>query len=429
MPSWDERHTIETNSGDYYARFSNYAKLCNATLGEHLRYLNTPQTAADMNDILAAIGQDEMNYYGTSYGTILGTTYAQLFPEKVNRMVIDGVVNYRHHWEFLENLNSLDLDAVWDSFLSHCLAESTTCPLADGFSSVASLRSAIKHKLDAMDVDPAGVYINATAYGMLRGGDVRSSIFQRLYSPRRWPYLARSLSWLLSGDYTTPYMQLFGGVAPKNPRIKHAPNSVTTFQEMSTNSGQGDGNDAGVLIRLGDKIPANQVTRRKQTRQEIVDKYTPWAGYMAKDVGPILEFAAETWLLPRSHDLRPASHIKTAHPVLILSNRLDPVTPLRSAQASNRILHDSVLLVQDGIGHCTVSKSSRCTARHMRAYFNAGTLPPKDTICQVDAPYFPDPDLEVAKIAVPAVATKTTTEHDAALDAALLHLAKFIQHI
>lgn len=84
---------IFDDSGRAYSYGQNFAKACAETMGEHGLYVNTPQTAADMNSILDAVGQKDMVYWGFSYGTLLGQTYAGLFPERSHRVIIDGVVN------------------------------------------------------------------------------------------------------------------------------------------------------------------------------------------------------------------------------------------------------------------------------------------------------------------------------------------------
>lgn len=57
------------------------------------RYINTDATARDMDLMRHLLGDEKFNYYGISYGTWLGTWYAALFPERVGRMVLSGVVN------------------------------------------------------------------------------------------------------------------------------------------------------------------------------------------------------------------------------------------------------------------------------------------------------------------------------------------------
>ena len=74
---------------------------------------------------------------------------------------------------------------------------------------------------------------------------------------------------------------------------------------------------------------------------------------------------------------------KTAHPLLIVGNTVDNVTPLRNAQKLSESFPESVMLHQDSWGHCTYSSPSLCTGRVLRKYFQTGELPEPGTICPV----------------------------------------------
>lgn len=69
--------------------------------------------------------------------------------------------------------------------------------------------------------------------------------------------------------------------------------------------------------------------------------------------------------------------IKTSFPILFLSNTLDPVTPLGDALAMTRKFANASIIVQDGLGHCTISCVSSCTMAYLRAYLNDGIVPPR----------------------------------------------------
>lgn len=75
---------------------------------------------------------------------------------------------------------------------------------------------------------------------------------------------------------------------------------------------------------------------------------------------------------------------RTAHPILWVGNSVDNVTPVRNAHRMARGFEGSVVLQQDGEGHCSSAGVSFCTARALRAYFQTGVLPEKGTVCAVD---------------------------------------------
>jgi pimeloyl-ACP methyl ester carboxylesterase len=81
-----------------------YAEACARAGGALLDHLKTTDNVADVESIRKALGQKQINYYGFSYGTYLGQVYATLHPDKVRRMVWDGVVDPRGVW-YQDNLN------------------------------------------------------------------------------------------------------------------------------------------------------------------------------------------------------------------------------------------------------------------------------------------------------------------------------------
>ncbi|KAF7623816.1 hypothetical protein AFLA_007539 [Aspergillus flavus NRRL3357] len=89
--------------------------------------------------------------------------------------------------------------------------------------------------------------------------------------------------------------------------------------------------------------------------------------------------------------------VKTPHPVLVLSNRYDPSTPLAAAKNLTATFEGSVLLEQNGYGHTTLSVPSLCTAKVVRAYFSNGTLPAEGTICEIDRGFESVDDAELLK--------------------------------
>ncbi|GLY06788.1 MULTISPECIES: alpha/beta hydrolase [Actinoplanes] len=82
----------------WLAKAAGYAKACDAAGGALLDHVKTTDTVADMESLRKALGQSKINYYGFSYGTYLGQVYATLHPDKVRRLVFDGVVDPRRVW-------------------------------------------------------------------------------------------------------------------------------------------------------------------------------------------------------------------------------------------------------------------------------------------------------------------------------------------
>ena len=79
-------------------RSKKYARDCEKKFGWMLPHMRTTDAARDVDVIRAALGQKQISWYGFSYGTYFGATYATLFPKRVKRMVMDGNVNPKNVW-------------------------------------------------------------------------------------------------------------------------------------------------------------------------------------------------------------------------------------------------------------------------------------------------------------------------------------------
>ena len=88
----------------WLAKVQGYAQACGRAQPGLLAHLSTIDSAHDLDSIRAALGADQISYYGFSYGTYLGQVYATLFPQRVHRLVLDSNVNPRDVW-YQTNLN------------------------------------------------------------------------------------------------------------------------------------------------------------------------------------------------------------------------------------------------------------------------------------------------------------------------------------
>jgi pimeloyl-ACP methyl ester carboxylesterase len=94
----------------WLARARNYAAACAKNGGALLNNLRTVDTVRDMERLRSALGAEQINFYGYSYGTYIGQVYATLHPNRVRRMVLDGVVNPDRVWY----KSNLDQDVAFD---------------------------------------------------------------------------------------------------------------------------------------------------------------------------------------------------------------------------------------------------------------------------------------------------------------------------
>ena len=71
---------------------------CREAAGGIRPFVNTPNTARDIDVVRAALGEEKINYLGYSYGTYLGAVYGTLFPQRLDRSVLDSAVHPEWIW-------------------------------------------------------------------------------------------------------------------------------------------------------------------------------------------------------------------------------------------------------------------------------------------------------------------------------------------
>ncbi|KAH8673478.1 Alpha/Beta hydrolase protein [Xylariales sp. PMI_506] len=376
------------DAGEVRAWAANFAKVCaegggGSSGGEYARFLNTPQTAADMNSILDAVGQADMVYWGFSYGTLLGQTYAALFPERSRRIIIDGVVNAHEWYDSRLNEQSLeDAERVFAGFTDECVAAGEErCALAGSGKTGAGLRAELLDLVAGLRVQPVDVYVSREQHGVITAEQVLlNAIFVALYTPQSWPALADRLAELLAGNATGFFLQY--GLQKSLVEIL---GDVNTFIKMNDGTSGPDGWPAG-----------------RDAFLDIMEPY--WASSLFGQSQGRVYYLKQQWVIPRTHNFSFADAagasgddpgaIKTAHPLLILNTSYDPVCPLSSAKVARELFEGSQIVELKAYGHCSAVLPSACIDRHVRAYLYNGTVPEKHTVCEADGIYFPPPARE-----------------------------------
>ncbi|EME86871.1 uncharacterized protein MYCFIDRAFT_86556 [Pseudocercospora fijiensis CIRAD86] len=357
------------DSPEVYAWTQNFVKACADTMGEHGLYINTPQTAADMNNILDAVGQEDMVYWGFSYGTLLGQTYASLFPERSTRVIIDGVVNaFNWYGDIFDDESFTDTENVLEGFFRECFKAKENCSLSSVAKDSHHLRKLVFDFSEEMKQQPISVYVNNTVYGLLDYPSLwYNGIFPALYKPASWYSLAENLAKLLKGNATGAFL---------------------AYGRSAAWDMEGDANQ---FVSLNDAPtgPAYWPQDRETLLQEILPELNR-SIFAATETGNY--YARQQWSIPTTHNFTQLPHVNTAHPLLVLSTTYDPICPLISAKAASAAFEGSQIVEVVGYGHCSVAVASTCLAKHVRDFLYHGTLPHSYTKCEVDGPYFIKPE-------------------------------------
>ncbi|OAQ99545.1 hypothetical protein LLEC1_04798 [Akanthomyces lecanii] len=350
-----------------YAWSANYVRACEENAAEHFKYVNTPQTAADMNSIIDALGQKSMYYWGISYGSLLGQVYATLYPERSERIVIDGVTD-QSYWfgELIETQRYVDTDAVVDGFFKECVRAGDACALSKFGKTGPALRENVTSVINSLYRNPASAYANGSVYGVVDDYDLRiKSIFQEMYSPAHWPALAQRLAHLQEGNATGVFLSYV-----KDNAFDNVPEANLAVQ-------MNDGQSGPAFWQPG--------------RMRLMEKLLPYFDKYRFALGDMMDFhVKQQWTIPKTHSYLPKHRVETAAPLLILSTVYDPVCPCAAAQAAQKTFVGSRLVALDAYGHASIAMPSLCMARQVRSYFEYGSLPEENIVCKADGAYFPD---------------------------------------
>ncbi|CAJ2503076.1 Uu.00g104700.m01.CDS01 [Anthostomella pinea] len=330
------------DSAEVWGWTRNFVRACAETMGEHAAYLDTPQTAADLNSVLDAVGQRELVYWGFSYGSLLGQTYAGLYPERVGRVIVDGVEEQFSWYNDLFGVTSLvDTDTVFDGFLEECVkAGRENCPLSSVASSKEELHEKIMRLADGLKEQPLSVHVNSSVYGLLSYETLLyRAIFPQLWKPATWHTLAEVLAQWLQGNATAAFLT-YGHATAARAEVA---------------------NDADRIVALNDgRTGPAHWPGPMQGRAALLDKLVPYMNRSLFSPTENAEFyARQQWPIRQTHTYAPQRHkIETAHPLLILSTTWDPVCPLASAQAANAAFSGSRIVEVRGYGHCSIAVPS-----------------------------------------------------------------------
>ncbi|KAJ7269773.1 TAP-like protein-domain-containing protein [Mycena rebaudengoi] len=373
---WDGRAVHDLNASSdalsrHWARAQINGRLAGEQSGKFLAHLNTDNTARDMLRIVEACGGEKLQYWGFSYGTVLGATFAAMFPDKVERLVIDGVVDAENYFDALWSNNLMDADKAMQTFFDECAAAGE-----EACAFYAPTPDAISQKLntliDTIHARPVPVRTDL-GYGLVDYELLRMIILACLYAPHAlFAPLAVGLAALEIGDGSSLF-NLFA--------IPAFQCSCEPFPGVEPAASL----DAQLAIICNDGKAVPSAFEDSQRHYENMVNTSSWGSTIFASI----RIACSGWpAIPQNHFRGPVTG-NTSFPMLLIGNTADPVTPLWAAKKMSKGFPGSVVLQQDCAGHASLAAASPCTWNHIRAYFLDGILPEPGTVCSVLGSSFP----------------------------------------
>ncbi|KAI0102614.1 Alpha/Beta hydrolase protein [Nemania sp. FL0031] len=367
---------------EQYYSSSIYGEWCNNAVqseSPHAYYVTTPAVAHDLLTFteaeasLAGRSQSDAKLwcYGVSYGTVVGTTFASMFPDRIGRMILDGILNadqyYDNDWR-----DSIDqMDEAIEKFSSLChSAGSEMCSFwGPTPTDIMNRLDGIILQLKNHPVPISGVQTRGLP-ALVTYSDLKALFINSIYTPiTSFPVVADILHQLEDGDASA-----LAGM----------------FDELANPS------DAGHAIQCSDSYRRNKLTTIEEFKSSA--EYAISKSRYLGDIDPIFfDNIVCTSVQPQLPDSmlfqgQIGSDGPTSFPILFASNTIDPLTPLKSARTMSARFPGSVLLLQEAVGHTVVDQGgSNCYFGYVQAYLQ-GIVPSSNTTCpQENIPFVNSP--------------------------------------
>jgi pimeloyl-ACP methyl ester carboxylesterase len=331
---------------------------CERRSGALLPFVATVDVARDMETLREALGETKLTYLGFSYGTLLGATYASLFPTRVRALALDGALDPAVDEGTMSLEQAVAFEQSLDSFLQEC-ATSSACPfVADGAPTLRAAFDALVARIAAAPLAAGGDAGRGggTAGAGVGPGEAFIAILGELYEPTDWPALAAELAAAQHGDGSLM-------LADYDAYVGRLPDGTYSNEEV-----------ANVAIDCVDQ--PNPTLPQLEALAASARRQAPYFG------GPVVWAAADCldWPVPPVTRTGPL-HAPGAPPILVVGSTGDPVTPLPWARALATELGSGVLVTRHGDGH-TGYPNSACVRRVVDAYLTTLALPtPAEADC------------------------------------------------
>ncbi|GAA1391974.1 alpha/beta hydrolase [Luteococcus peritonei] len=319
-----------------------FAAQCRKASGALLDHISTIDNVRDLDYLRELVGDKKLDYLGISYGTFIGAMYAEMYPQRTGRLVLDSAVNITEDDSVIQ---AMGFDLALKNYATWCAQ--TTCGLGDDQAAVITSVTGLLGQLDAKPLKHGKRELTQSlgVTGMVTylywGAQGYEPLTQALLAvqkgiPAGLVYTADAMNGRNSDGSYGPMAYAFPGIACAD---------------------SADPGEAGARTELAAD--------------------TKKAPILAPYFGPNL--ACTFWTA------RPAPQIditgKGAAPILVLGATGDPATPYRNAQLMADKLDSAVLLTWKGAGHSVWDLGNDCAKNAVTAYVNKGTVPKDKTVC------------------------------------------------
>lgn len=320
-------------------------------IGENM---GTAFVARDINAIFDALDEDGLiRYWGFSYGTVLGSTLAAMFPDKIDRMVLDGNINPTEFYHGIYTESVADVDEALKYFFEACYKEG---PQYCTFSNFGNSGADLQEKFfEIRDAAQAGQHNLSPEFYQ----EIRSVLYDAL----KYPLGYFNASNLLSVAYQQ--------IHPSTPM----------FEWIESEDNESDPTPMALdAVNCGDW---DDIPGTTKDWSEWLIEYTNKSAIFGDSWEALgVLYPCSAWQLnARGKYTGSWTGIRTRTPLLFVNSPWDPATPLESAKNASAGFIGSVVLEHHGPGHCSSGSPSNCTINAVSHYFLTGELPDVSKPC------------------------------------------------
>jgi pimeloyl-ACP methyl ester carboxylesterase len=320
---------------------------CAENSGTILPYISTQASAQDINSLRLALGEEKVSFFGFSYGSELGTTWATMFPETVRAIVVDGAVDPNAS-STQEGMNQAKgFEGQLTTFLKQC-SEKTTCAFHNGGKAEAAFDKLV------LDIDTTPLEVSKDRTPVTQGV-LFTAVAQAMYSDYYWPQLSEALSEAQNGD-GKGILQLYDD-----------------YYQRKDDGTYGNELEAFLAISCLDDPGASSV--------EDVDSHIEDFIAAAPRLGGNFAYGYSCALWPVKQASKVTITGKGAGPIVVVGTTGDPATPLDSTRKMALGLEKGILIVVDANQH-TGYGANNCVVKAVDDYLIKLTVPANETTCK-----------------------------------------------
>ena len=323
------------------ASAKDFANKCASAAGSKLGHYGTLDSARDMELLRGLLGDPKLNFMGKSYGTYLGTLYADLYLTRVGRMILDGAIDPKESVAKQNIYQAQGFDLALKSYLK---------------ANPSITQTEITSLLDRLHTNPLLVGKRKLTQALAITG-IASGLYD---NQTGWPQLTAALNDLIKNNSGKKLIAMADDYNYRDSNGHFTSNQPDLQQIIS-------------CLDFNDPRSLAQIQSDQAGFVKAAPVFGPYLGYAG--------LSCKFWKAPPvvTTDFTP---LKSVPPVVVIGVTRDPATPYQWAVSLHQDLAKSVLFTYDGDGHTGHNRGSSCIDSKVDTYLLTGALPSGSVTCK-----------------------------------------------